>query len=201
MTKKPTTKPARIPQQLYLYGLEDDKPRGARFPVTEMDTVFPVMRKLGLQFFEPGSGPAAVEIGQKLPVGRIYARGKAFIPNIKRELYDEIVAVLAESKRVSEEKRAASEAAAEARAKTGEATAPPILKGRPQDWQSVGSGHLVLIEDVVGDGEGWWEATCLYRSEDVLTLRYRDYPEVKPVQRHISNVALLHAGPQPENDK
>jgi hypothetical protein len=30
------------------------------------------------------------DIAMKLPVGRIYASGKAFIPNIRRDLYDKI---------------------------------------------------------------------------------------------------------------
>jgi hypothetical protein len=201
MTKKTTTKPAPIVQQLYLYGLQDGKPRGARFPVTEMDTVFPVMRKLGLQFFEPGSGPAAVELGQKLPVGRIYARGKAFIPNIKQSLHDEIVAVLEKSKKDFQETRCNQAAVAAEARDNDEEKGPVVVSGRPLDWQSVAPGHLVLIEDAVGDGEGWWEGICLNRSGDVLTLRYRDYPKVKPVQRHIANVALLHPGPQPDNGK
>src|ERR1700692_2388856 len=30
------------------------------------------------------------DIAMKLPVGRLYASGKAFIPNIRRDLYDKI---------------------------------------------------------------------------------------------------------------
>ena len=29
-------------------------------------------------------------LGMKLPVGRIYARGRTFIPNIKQDLYDKL---------------------------------------------------------------------------------------------------------------
>jgi hypothetical protein len=197
MTKKTALKTPAMTPQLFVYGEEDGKPRGARFPVTEMETLAPVLRTLQLNFYDQGSGPKLVELGMKLPAGRIYARGKAFIPNMRRSLYDQILAALAESKQALAQEQAARTAAAdEERAKTPGAKEPLVLTGIPQDWQSIASGHLVLVEDGVGEGEGWWEAICVSREDDILTLRYRDYPKVPPFQRHLSNVALLHPGPQ-----
>ena len=84
MTKKSAT------TQLLVYGLDEaGKPKGARFPATEIDTVSPVATALKLQSCRSCSEEVA-SLGMKLTVGRIYARGKAFIPNIKRELYDKL---------------------------------------------------------------------------------------------------------------
>jgi hypothetical protein len=178
-----------------VYGQGDDgKPRGARFPVTEMETLFPVVEKLNLKFYE-GCTEQLTELGMKLPAGRIYARGKCFIPNIRQPLYDQILAGLAEFQKTAAEGKAERIAAADAeRAKTG-AKEPLILKGLPADWQSIGSGHLILAEEEVGDGEGYWECIVVNRQDDILTLKFRDYPKAPQFQRHLSNVAVLHPGP------
>ena len=85
--------------QLFVYGLDEaGKPKGARFLMSEMETVAPVITAQKLQFFDGGSSEETVKLGMKLATGRIYARGKSFIPNIKRDLYDGILAALASAK-------------------------------------------------------------------------------------------------------
>ena len=80
--------------QLFVYGLDDaGKPKGARFPAAEAERVLPVATAMNLRCSQAGSDETASP-GMKLPVGRIYARGKAFIPNIKRDLYEKLVAAL-----------------------------------------------------------------------------------------------------------
>src|ERR1700722_14378751 len=90
MTKKSANKEHQPTTQLFVYG-EDEagKPKGARFPATERDRLIPVVETMKLRIFEAGS-EELIAVGMKLPVGRIYARGKSFIPNIRRELYDTI---------------------------------------------------------------------------------------------------------------
>ena len=89
MTTKKSDTPAGS-GQLLVYGLDEaGKPKGARFPATEIDRVSPVATALKLKSCQPCSDEVA-SLGLKLPVGRIYARGKAFIPHIKRDLYDSL---------------------------------------------------------------------------------------------------------------
>ena len=38
---------------------------------------------------------------------------------------------------------------------------------------------------------GWWEAIVLDRKDDMLTLRFRDYPRLPKFFRHRSAVALM----------
>src|SRR5260370_24388592 len=40
------------------------------------------------------ASPAFAEAAKKLPEGRLYASGKAFIPNVKQSLHDELVSIL-----------------------------------------------------------------------------------------------------------
>jgi hypothetical protein len=58
--------------------------------MSEMETGFPVDTAQKFQFFDGGGSEEVVKLGMKLAVGRIHARGKSFIPNIKRDLYDAI---------------------------------------------------------------------------------------------------------------
>src|ERR1700683_4059068 len=95
MNKKSSKPSDTSNAQLFVYGLDETgKPKGARFPAAEAEKVLPVATAMKLQSCQDCS-EEAVTLGMKLPVGRIYARGKAFIPNIKRDLYDRLVAALA----------------------------------------------------------------------------------------------------------
>jgi hypothetical protein len=136
----------------------------------------------------------------KLPVGRIYARGKAFIPNIKRDLYEKLVAAhptSGESDRSQVEGTATSLAASNggaAQPLTDTGTVlPPLASGLPQNWESIAAGNMVLID--AGPGEGWWEAIVIGREDAILTLRYRDFPKLPKLQRHLSTVALINPRP------
>ena len=66
---------------------------------------------------------------------------------------------------------------------------PPLASGLPQNWESVASGNMVLADE--GGGEGWWEAIVIERENDILTLRYRDYPKAPKFQRKRRAAALL----------
>jgi hypothetical protein len=189
--------------QLFVYGLDEAaKPKGARFSISEMETVGPVIAAQKLQFFE-GHTEELANLGMKLAVGRIYARGKSFIPNIKRDLYDQIQTEVVRSQKEFERSRAeqvaASLAAREGDSGSVEATTdfpailPPLPSGLPQNWESIAVGNMVLADE--GPGEGWWQAIVIARDNEILTLRYRDYPKVPKFERHISTIALINPRP------
>ena len=72
-------------------------------------------------------------------------------------------------------------------------TVSPISFGLPRTWDSIQPGHVVLVHESPTDG--WWEATVQEREEEILTLKFRDYPRQPKFQRHISQVALINPGP------
>jgi hypothetical protein len=138
-------------------------------------------------------------LGVKLPVGRVYASGKAFIPNIRRDLYDKLETARQQPPEEVEgvapvnlftEPAAASESADKP---ASVACTSPMVSGLPKTWDSIGVGQMVLAYE--GPGEGWWEAVVVKREEEILTLRYRDYPKVPNFQRHLTTVALINPGP------
>jgi hypothetical protein len=95
MKKKANKIAAAAIDQLFLVGLDDKgKPRGARFAESN-DLVASAALDMMLTVVLLPS-PAFAALATKLPQGRLYASGKAFIPNIKRRLHDELVAALAQ---------------------------------------------------------------------------------------------------------
>jgi hypothetical protein len=70
---------------------------------------------------------------------------------------------------------------------------PPLASGLPQNWESIAAGNMVLADE--GPGEGWWEAIVISRDNEILTLRYRDYPKAPKFERHISTIGLINPRP------
>jgi hypothetical protein len=181
--------------QLFVYGLDEaGKPKGARFPATETEKVLPVATAMKLQSCQACSDEIA-NLGMKLPVGRIYARGKAFIPNIKRDLYDKVLAAIGSCKEEHDHSQVEGTAASSATPAPTEAGAilPPLASGLPQNWESIAAGNMILSHE--SPGEGWWEAIVISRDDAILTLRYRDYPKAPKFERHVSTVALINPSP------
>lgn len=183
MTKK-SDKTTKTKGPLYLYGLDEaGKPRGARFAESR-DDIVKAANALGcLSVLNPP--PAFAELGVKLPLGRIYSSGKAFVPNIRTALFDKLV-----------EAGKALGLEAPQRPLASATNAPVAVEkpthGLPSDWKSIEVGQLVLVQETLADG--WWEAETLERDGDIVTVRYRDYPKYPVMKRHVSAVALLNPG-------
>jgi hypothetical protein len=65
----------------------------------------------------------------------------------------------------------------------------PVARGLPRSWDEIGPGHLVIAQESLD--YGWWEAIVLDRNDDMLTLRFRDYPRLPKFFRHCTAVALM----------
>lgn len=184
MTKPSQSSPtAAIKPALVIFGLDQaGKPKAGRFASTHSDAAKEAAKALKLAVHEI-RGAGLEELAKKIPVGRIHTRGKAFIPYIKRDLYDRLAALSTEPSPGGNVETAAK---------------PPVTKppanvpALPKDWSSLTIGHLVIARDPVF--EGWWEAVVANRDGDTLTLRWRDYPRLPTFQRPVTAVALAHPG-------
>jgi hypothetical protein len=84
--------PAKV-DPVYVLGLDaNGKPRGARFAELKDNIASAAMdMKCRVLIDQP---EVVTTLGMKLPVGRVHGVGKLvklFVPNIKRELYDQIL--------------------------------------------------------------------------------------------------------------
>jgi hypothetical protein len=174
MTKTPskTTNAETTPAILtVVYGVDEhDKPRAARFATARPELVAKAAQLMELQLCEAKT-PELADIAQKLPVGRLYANGRGFVPYVRRDLYSKLITTL-----------------------VGEA-APgggKISHGLPESWDAIAAGHLVIAHESLPDG--WWEAIVIERAGDMLTLRWRDAPKLPKFTRHVAAVALMSPG-------
>ena len=73
---------------------EQQKPCGARFVGAKPDLVAKAAQLMGLSVYKATS-PDVAEVAKKLPVGQLYATGRAFVPNVRQSLYSEVLVALA----------------------------------------------------------------------------------------------------------
>jgi hypothetical protein len=162
---------------LIVLGFDDQqKPRGARFVDAKPDLVTKVADLLGFKVYEASSEDVA-EIAKKLPLGRLYANGRGFVPNVRQSLYSDLVVVLGQEPQAT-------------LSKTGDKDSLPAARGLPRSWDEIGPGHLVIAQEALE--YGWWEAIVLDRQGDTFILQYRDYPHLPKFVRHRSGIALMN---------
>jgi len=169
MTKK--TKPAADPKSvLIVLGYDEHgKPCGARFTGADPELVNKAAKAMGLQVYKGSSSEDVAEAAKKLPPGQLYANGRGFMPNVRQEIYSDMIVALAPIK--------------------GEKAALPPPIGLPKSWDEIAPGHLVIAQESLA--VGWCEALVLARDGDMFTLRYRDYSHLPKFVRHRKAIALM----------
>jgi hypothetical protein len=201
--KSGKNEPAKV-DPVYVLGLDaNGKPRGARFGELK-DNICSAAMDMNCRVLidQPETVSA---LGMKLPVGRVHGGGKIvklFLPNIRRELYDQILeaARIAAEQSDAKIEAGAAEQSAAVKALKDQADAAltevrcvsPVTSGLPRSWEAIGVGHMVLAHESPDDG--WWEALVIKREDDILTLRYRDAPKLPTFIRHVTTVALVNPG-------
>jgi hypothetical protein len=181
---KHATPAASSPSPVVLFGIDSNgKPKGARFGKDHADLAIKAATQLQLRVLT-GNDPKLAEIAERLPVGRVHATGRTFVPFIRRDLYDKLVAAAPNGNAHPTSPSGSSGAPGSASGGT-----PPKL---PRNWQEIGLGDLVVGQE--GPEEGWYEAIVAEVNGDMLTLRWRDYPRERRVVRHRQRLGLLYPG-------
>jgi hypothetical protein len=116
------------------------------------------------------TNPDLAEIAPKLPAGRLHASGGGLVPYIKGPLYLDLIAA-----NLSDQDPPASP--------------DPTPKEIPGGWDEIGPGHVVIAKETPECG--WWDAVVVERTGDLVTVRYRDYPDCPSMIRHRSAIALI----------
>jgi hypothetical protein len=92
---KSAVSPGSSTPPLIVLGYDDQqKPRGARFVGARPDLVAKAADLMDLKVYQ-ATAPDVADIAKKLPIGRLYANGRGFVPNIRQDLYSEVLVALA----------------------------------------------------------------------------------------------------------
>jgi hypothetical protein len=91
--KSSSNAPAPVTSLIVLGFDEQQKPRGAKFVDAKPDLVTKAADLMGFKVYE-ASPPEVAEAAKKLPIGRLYANGRGFVPNIRQSLYSDLVVAL-----------------------------------------------------------------------------------------------------------
>jgi hypothetical protein len=171
LTKKSeATKP---PTKSYILAGTDEyaKPRAARFSGEDPALLAKAAEAMHLRLIEI-TEPEVAEIAAWLPAGRLHANGKGLVPYVKGDVYSDLICTALATK-------------------PPQINADPAPQDLPRTWDDLAPGHLVIAKESLE--LGWWEAIVVERTGDLVTVKYRDYPQYPPLVRHRSVVALISA--------
>ena len=181
------------PAPVVLFGIDSHgKPKGARFGKDQADLAIKAASQLQLRVLA-SNDPKVADLVTRLPVGRVHATGRTFVPFIRRDLYDKLVAA-APNGNAHPASPPESGSSGAAGAKPPGSSSPNL----PKTWQEIGLGDLVVAQE--GTEDGWYEAIVAEVNGDMLTLRWRDYPRERRVIRHRQRLGLLYPGLKPTPD-
>jgi hypothetical protein len=175
MTKSAPRQPIKAKQSkgeaktFLLFGADEfAKPRAARHIATDQAALETAANRHHLRLVRV-VGTALEDIAKRVPAGSIEAGYPAPLPFVPEDLYADLVDLTAGKQKQSPA--------------TNPATELPSTGGE------IAAGHLVIAHESMECG--WWEAIVLERAGELLTLRYRDFPAVPSIVRHLSAVALI----------
>jgi hypothetical protein len=146
---------------IIVFGLDPTgKPKAATFPAQQVDLASKAAGLMQLRLLKIDN-PELAGFAAQLPVGKIYASGHGFVPQVRTDIYERLV----------------------------QFADPAPAPGLPATWDDIDVGHLVIARDELA--AGWWEAIVVAKDGDMLTVKWRDYPKQAPAVLHRAALALL----------
>src|ERR1700728_2872417 len=185
MTKaKSSTVETLYTAPVILFGIDGrGKPKAARFRKDHAGLAVKAAGQLQLQVLA-NDNPTVAEIAARLPVGRVHATGRAFVPFIPRDLYDKLIAVASNGN--------GYQSAAASQSPSNPSGSTPNL---PESWDKIGLGDLVVAQ--ASPEDGWYVAIVIESNGDMFTLRWRDYPRERRFARHRHRIGLMYPSAKP----
>lgn len=191
------TEPTLATPALIILGRDEQgKPHASWFADDEATTARKAAALMGMAALAVTSDELRA-LADQLPHGRLFASGKAFVPFVKGELFTRLAGYLSVSEQVRLEQRGSGaatseEAAASASSGLGGVAPSEVPAGAVgTDWKTLAVGNVVIAFE--NQDDGWWPAVVVrVASENMYTLRWRDYPDQPTIVRSRKHIALLH---------
>lgn len=180
------TASARPAIAVVLFGRDSsDKREAASFLENDTAAARSAAEVMDFKLAEIG-GDAATAIAKRLPAGKVFPSGKAFMPFVKATLYSELLAAIGEEDDTDADKHDPEEQHEKLAPKLYDFTGYRL----PPSWGDITLGSLVLA--ATAPQEGWWEALITEVKDDGLfVLKLRDSPDDPPILRCAHQLGLL----------
>ena len=178
---------------LVVLGLNiDGKPHASRFAEPDAPLLQRAAELMGFHVIRvPPDNDELYGLAEGLPVGKIFATGRAFVPFVARPVFDKLGTLVEGG--VTIEQRAASGAAPVYPLKDMFTT--EAITTADALWAKVEIGCVVLASQPDEYGPSWWDSIVVAIDGDDLTLRWLDESDdPKPFHASRRNVALRHPG-------
>lgn len=178
---------------LLILGRDDrGRPHASRFPEGDGDAVRDAAALMGMTVVIADS-PDLRALAGKLPEGRIFSSGKAFVPFVSKEMYDRLT-MLAPAGSVPAAMAAAANGPASTAAAAATLSKPSASSAArqplPEEWSRIRKGSVVLAQEKPDDG--WWESAITEdKGDDLFVLQWRDWPDLPSFLRKRDQLALL----------
>jgi hypothetical protein len=205
MSAQPKSEPADAPALVVFGRDKGGKPHASSFTQSEADLATKAAELMGLRTL-PIRTDAERALATKVPRGRVFASGRAFVPFIKAALLTELQAAALNSgvKPLKLLTGPAASGAGEpipsapvAAAKLAKGNGPAPVK-QPCGWADIRVGSIVLGAAPPRRTE-WFECLVIaVEGEDLFTLRYCDWPKEPPFKRRRVEIGLMHPAYTPE---
>jgi hypothetical protein len=171
MTNRKPKTPKPLAKAYIVFGADEcARPRAARFWARHVEPLAKAAAAMNVRLVQV-SNPRLAALMPAIPPGRLHASASEFLPHVSGDTYAELAAAVL-IQQPSDHPAATDEAL-------------------PCTWQEVVPRRLVLARETRECG--WWEAVVVDRHRDLLTLRYRDYPDHPNFVRGPSAVDLIAA--------
>lgn len=189
-------------RSLIVFGRDDArKPHASIFLLPEVEAAEGAAKLMGMHShrIEPGE---AVDIAMRLPRGKLFDSGKAFVPFVKGEVYARIAALAGvaderdggpgDDKAADSPENASAGSPAPVAALGGGDGGGGAAGGNGGDlWAKLAVGDMVLASE--GPDEGYFEARIMKaKAKGIFTLKFRDYPDAPQVDRSYYQLGLIH---------
>lgn len=183
-----------LPQHVFetatviVFGRDGKKARGSWFPAEAGAAAHSAAKAMGMNALDVANDDVR-HLATRLPQGRLFDSGKAFVPFVQSAVLDALVTHLPRGQSL----KVRASAASAAPVPTAVSKAASGVTHHPKDWQDIKVGSLVLATE--GDGEGWFECVVQEAYEKEVRLKWRDYPDYEAFTRGRDQLALMWAPP------
>ena len=169
----------------------DGKPHASRFAQRDAQFVLRAAELMGFHVIHvPPENAELHAVAEGLPVGKIYATGRAFVPFVGRAAFDNLTTLVEGGVTIVQR---GTSGAGLVRPRADMFTTDAISTADAL-WSKIEVGTQVLAEEPELYGPGWWQGVVVAVNGNDLTVRWLDDTDEDPIKVERRHVALRHPG-------